>query len=116
MVDETNVASIRKMADLLRRGATMLARPCPQCGSPLMKVGDDIYCATCDRRIVVVDSDEPEPSQSAGALLPELKETVLRKLRAINELVERENDVETLTRLTNLLVLLLQALNQLDRA
>lgn len=109
-----NDASIKKMAHLLRQGATMLAQGCPQCGSPLMKMGDDVYCATCDRRIVVVDSQEQVESQTMKALIPELHKTLLKKLKILSNIIEAENDIEELTELANLMVLLLQSLEQLE--
>jgi len=114
-MDDKDTASVKKMADLLRRGATMLADSCPQCGSPLFKVGDDVYCAHCDRRIVYASSEEEVEATAVKSLLPELRETLIGKLKALNELVETETDVETLTRLANLMVLLLQSLNQLEK-
>ncbi|MCK4483639.1 MAG: hypothetical protein KAU89_02360 [Candidatus Thorarchaeota archaeon] len=109
-----NDASIKKMADLLRRGATMLAQGCPQCGSPLMKIGDDVYCTTCDRRIVVVDSQEQAESQTVKALIPELHEILLKKLKTLSDVIEAENNTEALTKLANLMVLLLQSLERLE--
>jgi UPF0148 protein len=111
---EKDNTSVRKMAELLRRGATMLADACPQCGSPLFKVGEDIYCATCDRRIVYADSDEEVETQAVMTLLPELRETLITKLKALNELVDSETDIESLTKLANLMVLLLQSLHGLE--
>jgi UPF0148 protein len=108
-------ASVRKMAELLRHGATMLADACPQCGSPLLQVGEDIYCAMCDRRIVYADSDEEIESQAVKELIPKLRETLLTKLATLNDVIERENDAEALTKLANLMVLLLQSLHQLER-
>ncbi len=105
---------VKKMAELLRQGATMLADACPQCGSPLLQVEEDIYCAQCDRRIVYVDSEEEIESYAVKALIPELRETLLRKLKSLNELVESENDADALTKLANLMVLLLQALHKLE--
>ena len=92
----------------------MLAQGCPQCGSPLMKMGDDVYCATCDRRIVVVDSQEQVESQTMKALIPELHKTLLKKLKILSNIIEAENDIEELTELANLMVLLLQSLEQLE--
>ena len=111
---EENDAAVKKMAKLLTQGATMLADACPQCGSPLLKVEEDVYCATCDRRIVYAHSDDEAETQAVKALLPQLKDTRLNKLRALNELVEKENDTEALTKLANLMVLLLQALHKLE--
>jgi uncharacterized Zn finger protein (UPF0148 family) len=113
-MNDKDDTSVKKMADLLRRGATMLADACPQCGSPLFKVGEDIYCAKCDRRIVYADSDEEVETQAVMTLLPELRETLIGKLKALNELVDSETDIETLTKLANLMVLLLQSLHGLE--
>lgn len=113
-MDDKDDTSVKKMADLLRRGATMLADACPQCGSPLFKVDDDIYCVRCDRRIVYAESDEEVETQAVRILIPELKETLIGKLKVLNELVESETDVEALTKLANLMVLLLQSLHGLE--
>jgi UPF0148 protein len=113
-MDKTNDSSVKKMAELLRRGATMLAESCPQCGSPLMKVEDDIYCATCDRRIVYADSDEEAETHAVKVLIPQLRETLIRKLSSLTNVLETETDTEALTKLANLMVLLLQALHKLE--
>jgi UPF0148 protein len=113
MAEKTD-ASIKKMAELLLHGATMLAQACPQCGSPLFKVGNDTYCATCNRRIVIVRSDEDMQTPAPSAVISQLKETLLRKLKDVNELVEGENDVEALTKLARLMDLLLQALHRIE--
>ena len=113
-MDDKDDTSVKKMADLLRRGATMLADACPQCGSPLFKVDEDIYCVKCDRRIVYADSDEDIETEAVMTLLPELRETLIGKLKALNELVDSETDIESLTKLANLMVLLLQSLHRLE--
>ncbi len=114
-MSEKNDTSVKRMADLLRKGATMLADACPQCGSPLFKVNDDIYCAKCDRRIVYAQSDEEVEAQAVKSLIPELRETLINKLKALNQIVDNETDTEALTKLANLMVLLLQALHRLER-
>jgi UPF0148 protein len=111
---DKNDASIKKMAELLLHGATMLAQACPQCGSPLFKVGNDTYCATCDRRIVIVRSDQQLGVPAMKTVIPELRETLIKKLKDANELAERETDIEALTKLARLMVLLLQALHRLE--
>lgn len=113
-MDNKDDASVKKMGELLRRGATMLADACPQCGSPLFKVGDDIYCVRCDRRVVYAESDEEVETQAVRTLIPELRTTLIDKLKALNELVESESDIEALTKLANLMVLLLQSLHGLE--
>ena len=113
-MDNKDDASVKKMGELLRRGATMLADACPQCGSPLFKVGDDIYCVRCDRRVVYADSAEEVETQAVRTLIPELRTTLIAKLNALNELVESESDIEALTKLANLMVLLLQSLHGIE--
>ncbi|TXT56896.1 MAG: hypothetical protein BAJATHORv1_20493 [Candidatus Thorarchaeota archaeon] len=113
MTDKDDVP-IKKMAELLRRGATMLAQSCPQCGSPILKIQDDLYCASCDRRIVVVSSDQDAESTAVKTMLPKLRETLVRKLQSLNAIIESENDPDELTKLANLMVLLLQALHRLE--
>jgi len=113
-MNEKDDPSVKRMADLLRQGATMLADACPQCGSPLFKVKDDIYCVKCDRRIVYAQSDEEVETQAVKILIPELRETLINKLKALNEVVDSETDTEALTKLANLMVLLLQALHRLE--
>jgi len=113
-MNDNDDSSVKKMAELLRQGATMLADACPQCGSPLLKVKDDIYCAKCNRRIVYAKSDEEVDVQTVKTLIPELRETLINKLKALNEVVDNESDTEALTKLANLMVLLLQALHKLE--
>lgn len=47
-------------------------------------------------------------------VIPELRETLIKKLKDANELAERETDIEALTKLARLMVLLLQALHRLE--
>jgi UPF0148 protein len=114
IMTEGRDSSVKKMAELLRRGATMLAQACPQCGSPLLQVGEDIYCATCDRRIVFADDDEEAEVEAVKTMLPQLRETLIRKLGSITDEIEKENNIETLTKLANLMVMLLQSLHKLE--
>jgi UPF0148 protein len=113
-MSEKDDISVKKMASLLRQGATMLADACPQCGSPLLKIKDDIYCAKCDRRIVYAQSDEDVEVQAVKTLIPELRVTLINKLKALNQIVDNETDTEALTKLANLMVLLLQALHKIE--
>jgi len=113
-MDNKDDASVKKMGELLRRGATMLADSCPQCGSPLFKVDDEIYCVRCDQRVVYAESEEEVETQAVRTLIPELRTTLIAKLKALNELVESESDIEALTKLANLMVLLLQSLHGLE--
>ncbi len=46
---------IKKMADLLRSGNTMLNMACPVCNNPVFRnKGGVLFCPVCDKKIVVV--------------------------------------------------------------
>ena len=50
--------NIKKMATLLRSGATMLDIYCPKCNYILFRLKDDqIYCPICDREVIIVKDD-----------------------------------------------------------
>ena len=53
---------IRNMADLLKRGATLLNETCPECNTLLFRDGEHIFCPSCQRRVVIVQ-DQEEVSQ-----------------------------------------------------
>ncbi|MHA1339868.1 MAG: Sjogren's syndrome/scleroderma autoantigen 1 family protein [Promethearchaeota archaeon] len=49
----SNDENIKKMARLLREGATMLEYSCPQCGGLLFRLKNKkIICPTCEREVV----------------------------------------------------------------
>ena len=52
--------------------------------------------------------------QAVKTLIPELKETLINKLKTLSEVIDNETDTESLTKLANLMVLLLQALHKLE--
>lgn len=50
--------NIKKMATLLRSGATMLDIYCPNCNYILFRLkNDQIYCPVCDREVMLVKDD-----------------------------------------------------------
>ncbi len=115
-MDDKSKASVKKMAEMLRKGATMLAQACPYCGSPLMKQDDTVYCTTCDRVISSTKSNERDMTADDKTTVIGLRETLLRKLRVLGEMLESETDIDVLIRLGNLIFVLLQALKQLEQS
>ncbi|QEE14862.1 Sjogren's syndrome/scleroderma autoantigen 1 family protein [Promethearchaeum syntrophicum] len=59
--------NIKKMATLLRSGATMLDKYCPNCNNILFRLKNEkIYCPICDREVIIVNNDlENKKSQIA---------------------------------------------------
>jgi len=48
--------NIKKMADLLRSGFTMLNIACPECNNPIFRAKDnEKFCPSCNRKVLFVD-------------------------------------------------------------
>lgn len=84
------------MSELLRSGATMLSKTCPECGSPLFKVGKDIICAKCNKQVVIVKATQKEDKITEEAVLSNVEQTVLSKIKEVNDAINSENDKEKL--------------------
>jgi UPF0148 protein len=53
---EKSNENVRKMAELLRSGNTMLNRSCPVCNTPIFRNQEgDLFCPSCDREVKIVD-------------------------------------------------------------
>jgi len=121
MMSNRDGPTVRKMAELLRKGASMLAEPCPNCGSPLLKMGDKIYCASCEQQIAEQSSEQPTVSQSVDSsdspnILVNLHNVLVGKLKLIGESIEEHQTVESLTQLVTLLLRVLEALEIIETA
>ena len=84
------------MSELLKSGATMLSKTCPECGSPLFKVGKDIICAKCNKQVVIVKATEKEDKITEETVLSNVEQTVLSKIKEVNNAINSENDKEKL--------------------
>jgi UPF0148 protein len=93
---------VKRMADLLKSGATMLSDVCPECGSPLFKVKGDIFCAKCNKPVVYARATGPEATVSSNMLLDNVEQTITVKITEANELLKLEKDPERLSVYSNL--------------
>ena len=46
--------TVKRMAELLKSGAKMLAEHCPKCSSPLFDIKGKTYCIDCNRSVVIL--------------------------------------------------------------
>jgi UPF0148 protein len=93
---------VKRMADLLKSGATMLSDVCPNCGSPLFKVKGDIFCAKCNKPVVYARATGPQATVSTSVLFETVEQTVIAKIGETNELLKSEKDPERLSAYSNL--------------
>lgn len=104
---------MKGMADLLRKGATMLSRSCPECGTPLFQLkSGDIVCANCQRRVVIVPEGE-EATAEAGVRLESVETVIVEKLVKLGQTMSQESDPEALRSLSELMDSLLGNLEKL---
>ena len=93
---------VKRMADLLKSGATMLSDVCPNCGSPLFRVKGDTFCAKCNKPVVYARATGPQATVSTSVLLETVEQTVIAKISETNELLKSEKDPERLSAYSNL--------------
>ena len=108
-------AEVKRMAELLKTGATMLSDICPECGTPLFKMGEGIFCPKCNRPVVMVKSTEDESKIAAEHVLTNTERTILTKIRETDESIKGEKDPEKLIQLGNALSGWLTALERIRR-
>ena len=105
--------SVKRAADLLRGGATMMVETCPACGTPLFKVGNEVTCPACNRPVVIVSGAQDEARVLKEKVLQDAEQTLLKKISAVQAAIENESDPDSMRRLTESLTDLLSALRKL---
>ncbi len=90
---------LKRMADILKSGATMLSDTCPECKSPLFKIRNELLCVKCNRPVVVVRATEDESSVVAAQALGNLEQTALMKIDEINSVLKTERNSEEIEKL-----------------
>jgi UPF0148 protein len=102
------------MADWLRKGATMLSESCPVCVSPLFKIGNEVWCPKCNKRVVIVKEEEEIEEVTRPLLLSNIEKVLLTKVQdAVNQMKD-EKDYEKLYQLSKVLVMWLEALERVE--
>lgn len=85
--------NVKKMAEALRTGATMLAEACPNCSSPLFRFrSGEVRCVNCDTVISPVAEKQPETTPSAT--LPLLEKRILELLSQYGKRLETADGQE----------------------
>ena len=104
---------VKKMAELLKSGATMLSEVCPECGTPLFRKGKETFCPKCNKQVVILQSAEQETRFKADKVLEDSEQTLLSKIRELNLAMKNETDPQKLLLYGNTLASWLGALEKL---
>ncbi len=100
---------IKKMADMLRKGAKMLSQVCPDCGVPLFKIDSNIYCPSCGRKAVIIGKESEVGANEVKTILS-LHDTLISKLKYLEERIKEEEETDKLIKLINAVILHLDAI------
>ena len=109
MADEEE--HLKRMADLLKSGATMLEDHCPECNSPLFRVKGEVWCSRCNKRVIKVKEGE-ELLVTTLSSLNDVERMVLTKIQETSKLIIEEKDIANLEKLSRLLLNWLEALEK----
>jgi UPF0148 protein len=106
--------SIKKMAELLRSGATMLRETCPVCNSPLFRSEDKVLCANCGKTFSNVPNTASSQPESIKGEVPSLTSTIISKMRDIEAEIVRTADSGKLLQLAKIMLTLLRIIRLLE--
>ncbi len=106
---------VRRMAELLKSGYTMLSETCPKCGSPLYRRGKETFCVKCNRPVVIVSSDAEEARVIGEQALDNLEQTLMTKVQEINIALKTETDPSRLSLQAEVLSKCLENIERLRR-
>ena len=115
MQGKTEDKHIKRMAELLRQGATLTDLSCPACASPLFRLKEGtLWCARCEKKVVVVKEGE-EPEKASDIAYEKLEMTLLAKVQDIQKKIQNTENVEELQKLSNALSELLGNLEKIKK-
>ncbi len=92
----------------------MLSDLCPYCYVPLFRIGDEVRCVVCNRRIILVKGDEEERRAKAAVALIELRDILEEKIKQLNTVLP-ELSIEELKDNLEILELLLKVLSETNK-
>jgi len=107
---------IKRMADLLRQGATLTDLACPACSSPLFKLkSNDLWCAKCEKKVIVIKEGEETTKITSTMVMDTLETTLMAKIQEIQNKIQRTENIEELQKLGTTLSELLQNLEKIRK-
>ena len=107
---------IKRMAELLRQGATLTDLSCPVCASPLFRLKDGtLWCEKDQKQVVLVKQGQKPPKHGESTPLDTLEITLLAKVKELQNKIQNTDNVEELSKLSKTLSELLDNLDKISR-
>jgi UPF0148 protein len=116
MQGKNDEVHIKRMADLLRQGATLTDLSCPVCSSPLFRLKDgSLWCGKDEKKVIMLKEGEEPPKTTGIKGMETLEATLLSKVQDIQGKIERTENVDELQKLSTALSELLDSLDKVRR-
>jgi UPF0148 protein len=117
MQESTDKSPIKRMANLLRQGATLTDLSCPVCSSPLFRLNDGaLWCAKDEKKVIIVkEGQEPPKPAVSNTAYDTLEVTLLAKISDIEAKIKKTQDIDELQKLTQALTELLNSLEKVKK-
>ena len=116
MQQKPNDDYIRRMADLLRQGATLTDLACPVCFSPLFRLRDGtLWCGKDEKKVIIVKEGEEPPKPATNPAMDTLEATLMAKVANLQDRIQKTDDTEEIGKLTSALSDLLDSLEKIKR-
>lgn len=114
-------ADIKRMADLLRAGATMLSEICPDDKVPIFRLSSgEMICPVCNRKVILVKSTEAgkaaEKAEAESAAASEMEDVLMVKINDLKQKMAKSEDPEEIEQLSKTLSSLYETLGKVHRS
>jgi len=108
--------SVKRMADLLRQGATLTELACPACASPLFRLKDGtLWCAKDEKRVLVVREGADEARVTNSIALDKTEAMLMEKVQELQEKIRKTSDADELQKLGSALSGLLDNIEKIRK-
>ncbi|RFA95678.1 Sjogren's syndrome/scleroderma autoantigen 1 family protein [Pyrobaculum aerophilum] len=98
---------VKKIAQLVRAGATLTSYTCPVCGTVLVRLKTgELYCANCERTVVLVKTEEEAQQALEIVQLREVRKIVFDKILQLGREIEKLSASEMVDHLRSISMLL----------
>jgi UPF0148 protein len=116
MQGKNSDSHIKRMADLLRQGATLTDLACPVCASPLFRLRDGtLWCGKDEKKVILIKEGEEEAKVTGNTAMDKLEATLMKKVLDLQGKIEQTENVEEIEKLTAALSELLNSLEKIKR-
>ncbi|MHA1505608.1 MAG: Sjogren's syndrome/scleroderma autoantigen 1 family protein [Candidatus Asgardarchaeia archaeon] len=94
-------AVIKKMAEMLKKGGTMLGESCPKCGTPLFEIEGEKVCPSCGK---ITEEKEVERRGDLDLLYDALVKKLISFLDSLSPLEDPSYNLNVVEVLSNLII------------